>query len=153
MAGGGEFSYMTLNGVRAAAVEVYGVEPEFARYGLTPQPLRAAVEAQLRQAGIEVLSYDEAVRQPHAALVQLKLRTNQSEYQFYFYNFALEVREKIPLDNAAGGFISALIWSDARQGSVQPTDMPRLAGVADELVAGFVREHQTQNTAPAGIKH
>ncbi|MBI5617656.1 MAG: hypothetical protein HY943_15340 [Gammaproteobacteria bacterium] len=144
-AGGGEFSYMTMNGVKAAAVAIQGIEPGFARYGLTLPPLQAAVESQLRQSGIEIVSYEDAVRRPDAALVQVKFRTNQSEYQFYFYNLALEVREKIPLGNAAGGFVSVLIWSDAQQGSVQPTDLPRITKVVDDVVAVFVREYQAQN--------
>lgn len=144
-AAGGEFSYMTLNGIRAVALDIQGIDPSFARYGLTPQGLVAAVETQLRQGGLEIISHDAARARPHAALVQIKFRTNQSEYQFFFYNLALEVRQKIPLGNAAGGFISALIWSDARQGSVQPTDLPRVTTWTADLVAGFLADYHAQN--------
>jgi hypothetical protein len=150
--GGGEFSYMTLNGLKEAAVELEGIDSSFARYGLTLPPLQAAVATQLRQAGIEIVSIDEARQRPRAALVQIKFRTNQSEYQFYFYNLALEVRDKVPLGNAAGGFISAVIWSDAQQGSVQPTDLPRIGKVMEDLVGAFVREYQTQNAAAPAVK-
>ena len=58
----GGFARATLQGLQGVSVLIEDIPPESARAGLTTQQLQTDVEEQLRQAGIPVLTKDQAFR-------------------------------------------------------------------------------------------
>ena len=58
----GDFARATLRGLQGVSVLIEDVPPESERAGLTTQQLQTDVEGQLRQAGIPVLTKDQAFR-------------------------------------------------------------------------------------------
>jgi hypothetical protein len=140
----GDFSFMTLNGLDKAAVEIQGVHRDFKRYGLEASTVKSAVETKLQEHGIAVVSLDDAKRIPNAVLIQISLNANQDQVQIYFYGISLEVKQKIPI-NQAGGFISQNIWSTGKTGVIDPADLGRMNGYIDDLLNLFLRDFHDQN--------
>lgn len=143
----GDFSYMTLKGIRTLAVEFTGLYPDYRRYGLEEAALRTAVERRLRTAGLQVVSRDEAVRLPGAALLRIETHANLVEYRYYSYAVSLKLKQKIPLPADPESFISETIWSTGATGIAEEYRLDKLNGEIDTLVEAFLKEHAAQNPA------
>ncbi len=140
------FSYMTLNGLKAIAISVEDIHPDLKVYGLTAERVRAPVEARLSASGLNVIPYDAALRAPEAALLRVRIITNQDGHGFYHLSVKLELREKIPLGNAAGGFISQAVWTEAENGVMQASEVEKVDALVRALVEVFISEYRTQNS-------
>ncbi|MBT8446775.1 MAG: hypothetical protein HKO62_06200 [Gammaproteobacteria bacterium] len=144
-----DFNHMTLNGIDAFAVAVDEVTPFLERHGVTTATLRTQVETRLRENGVSVVSMEQLKRQPDAAVLHVKLRTNRDRMWFYFYGLSLNVKQKIPLNNAAGGFVAQTIWTAGRTGTFRPSEARYLNDYLNELLADFTTEYRGQNAATA----
>jgi hypothetical protein len=141
------FSYMTLNGLQAVAISVEDIHPDLKVYGLTAERVRAPIEARLSASGLRVIPYDEALRAPEAALLRVRIITNQDGHGFYHLSVKLELREKIPLGNAAGGFISQAVWTEAENGIMQASEVEKIDALVSSLIEVFINEYRAQNSA------
>lgn len=141
-----QFTDHALRGMHRINVAVDGVNADFARYGLSAAELRQHVEEKLTAAGLEAA--DDTSAQNDAAVGQLrvKLTAVESSYGFYSYAVALQARRKIPL-SAEGGFVSQDVWSNGQSGISNPTELRKIYGVVDELLAGFLSVHGSDNVA------
>lgn len=141
-----QFADHALRGMHRVNVAVDGVNADFARYGLSAAELRQHVEEKLAAAGLEAA--DDASAQSDATVGQLrvKLTAVESSYGFYSYAVSLQARRKIPL-SADGGFVSQNVWSNGQSGISNPTELRKIYGVVDELLAGFLSVHGSDNVA------
>ena len=141
-----QFADHALRGMRRINVAVEGVNADFARYGLSADEMRRHVEEKLTAAGLEAA--DDASAQSDAAVGQLrvKLTAVESSYGFYSYAVALQARRKIPL-SAEGGFVSQQVWTNGQSGISNPSELRKIYGVVDELLAGFISTHGSDNVA------
>ncbi|MGE0858264.1 MAG: hypothetical protein AB7I01_02860 [Gammaproteobacteria bacterium] len=138
-----DFSAQPLRGFGPVNVAVDGVEPDYARYGLSADALRRHVEAGLTAAGFTVVDDAVASRDAGVGQLRVKLRAVLSAYGFYSYALALEARRKLPL--AAGSFVSQSVWSTGQSGVLTSSELPRLIGVSDTLLAAFTAAHGADN--------
>ena len=144
-----DFNHMTLNGIDAFAVAVDDVTPYLERHGVTTESLKNLVEARLRENGVSVIPMDALKQQEDAAVLHVKVRTNRDRMWFYFYGLSLNVKQKIPLNNSAGGFVAQTIWTTGRTGTFRPSEARYLNDYLNELLVDFTREYRGQNAATA----
>lgn len=143
-----EFAANALRGMQRVNVAVDGVNADFARYGLSAAELRRHVEERLAAAGLETADDASAQRDASVGQLRVKLTAVESSYGFYSYAVALQARRKIPL-SADGGFVSQNVWHNGQSGISNPSDLRKIYGVVDELLAGFVSVHGSDNVAKA----
>lgn len=143
-AGGPPFSHMTLNGLTQVAISVEDLEPALANYGLGAQVIEQAATRRLEAGGLAVVPYGEALTAPAAGLLRIRVITNQNAHGFYHLGVKLEVREKIPLGNAAGGFVSQAVWSAGENGLMQPNEVEKVTAILDALLGEFLTAHRAQ---------
>lgn len=144
-----DLAYMTLNGLAAVVIEVDGMQRDFSRFGLDSSVMIAETTKVLHDNGIEVLEPGALNSNPAAALMRIKINANENQFRFYFYGISVELKQKIPLNNSAGGYISGTIWKQGQTGIVMPTELRSLNGVVAKLVTNFVRDYRTQNVQAA----
>ena len=144
-AGEPEFSYMTLNGITGLAIVADGIPPELVAYGLKPALFEERARRRLAAAGITSLSLDEARTTPGAARLRLRLVANKDGYGFYYYNMRADVRQKVPLGNPAGGFVSQVVWSDGESGTMQYNEHDKPLSAIDRLLDALIADLKSQN--------
>ena len=140
-----DLAYMTLNGLKTVTIQVQGIRDDYSRFGLTADAVAADVAQSLREHGISVVDLNTAKSTPGAALMRIKLRANESQFRFYFYGVSIELKQKIALNNPAGGFISGTIWKHGQTGTVMPTDLRRMNDRIGELIGDFLADYRQQN--------
>ena len=140
------FSYMTLNGTTRIAVAVDDVDRDFKVYGLDAAQVQSQVTTQLIAAGVQVVPYATAVSEPDVGLLRVRVVTNHDANGFYHMSVKLELRHKIPLGNAAGGFISQAVWTDANNGVILTSEIEKIRSLVDELIGNFITEYRAQSS-------
>jgi hypothetical protein len=141
------FSHMTLNGTNNVAISIEDVDRDFAVYGLSSAGLLEQVTAKLTQGGVGVVPYSEAVSNPGARLLRVRVMTNHDAHGFYHLSVKLELRQKIPLGNTAGGFVSQAVWTDAANAVMLASEIEKITALVDDLLANFISEYHAQNAA------
>jgi hypothetical protein len=144
-AGEPEFSYMTLNGITALAIVADGIPAELVAYGLKPALFEERARQRLAAAGITSMSLEEARTTPGAARLRLRLVANKDGYGFYYFNLRADVRQKVPLGNPAGGFVSQVVWSDGESGTMQYNEHQKPLSAIDRLLDELIAALQAQN--------
>ena len=144
-AGEPEFSYMTLNGISGLAIVADGIPAELVAYGLTPAVFEERARRRLEAAGIRSISLADARTAPGAAKLRLRLVANRDGYGFYYFNMRADVRQKIPLGNAAGGFVSQVVWSDGESGTMQSSEQEKPLSAMDRLLDKLITDYLAQN--------
>ena len=148
-----ELNYMTLNGIGQLAVDVEGVRDDYSRFGLKANEIRDRTIAVLREHGIDVVDADTMSQNPDAALLRIDLNAHENLYRFFLYGLTIEIVQKVPLNNPAGGYVSQIVWQKGQTGMVMPTDMRRLNDIASELLVKFLEEHHAQNPQRLSTSH
>jgi hypothetical protein len=139
------YSHMTLNGIATLAIQVDEIDKDLALYGLTAESIDARIRERVASEALRIIPFDASLRAPEAALLRVRVITNYDGHGFYHLSVKFEVRQKIPLGNAAGGFISQAVWTNARNGVMQASEVAKVTGLVDELVQSFLTEHRAQN--------
>jgi len=139
------FGASPLAGVASVQVAVSGVPDDFARYGLTAAEMRGRVVAHLSRYGLPVIDAAQATREPHAARLDVRFDANRNPYAFYHYGISLRLLRKLPLGEAAAGFVATEVWSTGQHGIIEPADMKPIYGYLDTLVERFVAAHGHDN--------
>lgn len=150
-AGQPEFSYMALNGMTQIAAVAEDIPPELVALGLKPERFEQRARDQLQAAGIEVVPLAQALTSPHAGKLRIRLVTNRDGYGLYYYGLKLELRQKIPLGNPAGGFVSQAVWTDGESGTMKADEFAKPLAALDRLLAALIADHRAQN-APAPLE-
>jgi len=144
-AGQPEFSYMTLHGMTKLTVAAEDIPPEIVALGLTPAKVEQHARERLSAAGLAVVSPQEAMTAPTAGKLRIRLLTNRDGYGLYYYGMKLELRQKIMLGNAAGGFVSQVVWTDGESGTMQANEFGKPLAALDRMLAALLEEHRVQN--------
>ncbi len=140
------FSYMTLNDLDALAITIEDVERDLVVYGLSAERLHTSVSERLRGAGLNVVDYATAVTTPHAGLLRVRIITNHDAQGFYHLSVKLELRQKIPLNNSAHGFVSQVVWSASQNGVMMASEVEKVDALLSELLGNFVTELKAQKS-------
>lgn len=146
-AGQPEFSYMTLNGMTRIAAVAEDIPADLVALGLTPARFERRAHERLTASGIEVVPLAQAVTAPNAGKLRIRLVTNKDGYGLYYYGLKLELRQKIPLGNPAGGFVSQVVWSDGESGTMKADEFDKPLSALDRLLTNLIADHQAQNAA------
>ncbi len=139
---------VTLAGLAAVHVVVNELGTEFAREALSRSSLQVEMEGRLRQAGLRVLTPDQALTSSGRPTLELRVTLMRSAEtpQLYVYSVDLALRQQIRLtrDRAIESF--AVTWrEDPEVGTV---GAGRLAAVRDAVrakVGRFITVWQTVN--------
>jgi hypothetical protein len=115
------------------------------RYGVTKTELQEQITQRLQQVGINVISFEEALEDPNAALIELKLRVVTPYNLYYSIGLNLSVKRKAPLAEGSGAYYSIETWSDGQVGGVSQTDLPKIYTYTSQLVDNFIVAYQDQN--------
>lgn len=139
---------VTLAGLGAVHVVVNELGAEAAREGLTRSSLQAELESRLRQAGLRVLTPDEALTSSGRPTLELRVTLMRSAEapQLYVYGVALALRQQIRLtrDRAIESF--AVTWSeDPEVGTVGAGRLAAVRDVVRAKVGRFITAWQTVN--------
>lgn len=146
-AGAPEFSYMTLNGITHLACVLEGVTPDLASFGVRGEQLERLLKDRLSATRLTLISPAQAVTEPRAALLEARLVANKDPHGFYYYGMKLKLRQKIPLGNPAGGYVSQVVWSDGASGMMQFNENFRVQNALSQLLDNFIRDFTAQNSA------
>ncbi|MBI2802282.1 MAG: hypothetical protein HYX63_18710 [Gammaproteobacteria bacterium] len=139
---------MTLNEVQPIALAVDDIDQDLASHGLTVARVHDQATRQLTADGIALATADGAITAPHAGLLRIRVITNHDASGFYHLAVKLELRQKIPLGNTAGGFISQAVWTSSKNGVMLASEPEKVDALVTELVGNFVHDYRAQN--PAG---
>jgi hypothetical protein len=104
---------LTLRGFSGLYVAVEPMSPQIEKEGLTTDQLQKDTEAQIRTAGVKVLSKEEFVRTPGKPYLYVNvgisiLRTQITRYIFYI---RLEFNQEVSLVKTPGTTVPAATWS------------------------------------------
>lgn len=146
-AGQPEFSYMTLNGLTQLAAVAEDIPRELVALGFTPGLVEQRARERLASAGIEVVPLEQALSAPNAGKLRIRLVTNRDGYGLYYYGMKLELRQKIPLGNSAGGFVSQVVWTDGESGTMKADEFDKPLSALDRLLTALIADHRAQNSA------
>jgi hypothetical protein len=141
----GEHGTNALRGVSRVHVTVVGVDENFARYGLTAPELRRRVEQRLTTAGLGVT--DDASAAGDAAVGELRVKLTAIESSYAFYSYALAVQCRRNVTFGPDSFVPHEVWSRARNGVINPSNLQDIYGYADGLVSAFLLDHGVDNGA------
>ena len=142
---GDDFSYLTLRGLNTVTISFTGFKNDLQRFGVDKEKLRAMIENRLQNAGIKVVTAEQALKDPAAAQMLVDLHFNVAEYRYYSYSLVLKVNEKVPLPGQTRGFVSQTVWSKGTYGTVLDTSLLRISDDLGELTGHFVSDHMHEN--------
>ena len=142
---GEDFYYLTLKGLNTVTVSFKGFHSDLQRFGVDEAKLRAMVESRLRNAGVKIVTPDQALTLPDAAQMLVDLHVNVTEYRYYSYSLVLKVNEKIPLPGQHKAFVSQTVWSKGTYGTVLDTGLLHISEDLGGLTDRFVSDHGREN--------
>ncbi|MEZ5444324.1 MAG: hypothetical protein R3F45_00870 [Gammaproteobacteria bacterium] len=140
-----QIAHLALKGVRSVALSTRGFAPEFNRFGLSAAGVREVAESRLRARGIGILTEEQALRDPSAALLDLTLHANELDFGMYSCSINLQLRQKIPLGADSSSFITETVWSRGASGWKTDMELRYINGEVASLVDQFLLEHAAQN--------
>ena len=145
------YANATLQGLKTVSVNIdtpigsdYG---EMLRYGVTKNELQEKISQRLRDAGFDVISFKDALEDPDAVLLDLRVRVVIPWGSYYAYDLNLSVKQKVPLPRDSNAFYSVRTWSDGQIGALQISGvgLHYLYDYSMQLVENFIKAHQAQN--------
>lgn len=140
------FSHLTLRGIEAVAVQVVGVDAGYRSYGIDEAGVRRRVVERLEAAGIHVLTREQAIAAPRAALLQLNVYATMQNWAYYSYAVLLRLKQKVALPNDPEAFISSTVWSDKAGGVLIENEFRKLLVAVDEVTDHFIAAYRAQNS-------
>jgi len=134
-----------LAGIKAIAVNVADVDPNYLRYGVDPDQLKAMVEERLRATGIEIIPEATAISDAHSALLKVSFKLAHANHKYHSYSVSLKLKQKLQLPNSSAAFTVGTIWSDGEVGAIEAIELRRLNGSIAGLLERFVADYRSQN--------
>lgn len=142
------FTNLSLQDIKTVAVEVDPPSPGYLALhhysGVSPAELHEGLSRRLHEAGFNVVSYEEALKDPEAALVYLKIwLTDVSAVSIYGYNLQLTLKRKVPYEDDS--FYSIDAWRDGSCGVTQKYQLGYLYDysliLVDHLIADYKEDY------------
>jgi len=134
----------SLRGLQGIGLLIGEVEPEIERGGFTKKQLQAETERRLRQAGIAVLSSQEAQQIPGAPFLVVSVSTLRHSAGLYAYSIDVRVYQAATLVRDATP-VSVPTWSIASIGMVGATQLQALFKSSGAKVEQFIRAYRAVN--------
>ena len=144
----GDFARATLQGLQGVYILIEDIQPEMARAGLTTQQLHTDVEWQLRQAGIPVLTKDQAFRVQGAPYVYVYVHLLPHPIGLTAYSILVEVNQRASLDRN-GSSASVSTWSVQRLGTIGSRHLATIRHDVRNQVDYFIHVYRSVNPPPA----
>jgi hypothetical protein len=140
----------TLKGIKTIAVNIdppFGNDYVDLRHigGITRENLQEQFAQRLRHAGFNVISFEESLEDPEAALLNLRMRLVMPWSLYYHYYLDMSLKHKVPLSQGSKAFFSVETWSDGIHGAVAVSDLRYVKDHAMQLVENFIQDHRAQN--------
>ncbi len=139
-----ENSPTALQGLHAIALKITGFSNDFVRYGLETSALSNTVKKMLVDNGLDIVSIDQANRLPDAAVLELRLYANRTEYGYYSYYLALKLRENLTLPRSQA-IVPIVSWMDGENGIFMMHQPVILKDKTRSVVNRFLQEYHNQN--------
>src|SRR2546426_2758384 len=119
-----------------------------ARAGVTTQQLQTDVEWQLRQAGIPVLTKEQAFRLQGAPYVYVYVHLVPHPIGLTVYTILVEVNQRASLDlNGSSAYVST--WSTQRLGTLGSRHLATVRNDLRSQVDHFIHVYRSVNPPPA----
>ena len=139
----------TLAGLRGVSTVAEDVNPDAEKDGLTAATLLADMQQKLRQAGVAVLTEEQAARAPGSPHLYLKLSAMKHGGGFYAYHIQLGVRQNVILLRASRGIGFATTWSATEVlGTVAWANLRSIRDDVKAAVDQFIKAYFAVNPAP-----
>jgi len=139
----------TLKGVKTVTVNVdppvRSLNDELRNYGVSDIDLEKKISQRLRDAGFNVVSAEQALADPEAALLKLRIRMIIGYGLVYSYGLNLSLNQKASLYGGNNTFYSVKTWSEGKFGGTQQTSLGILNNYSMQLVENFIEAHRAQN--------
>ena len=143
------FTNSSLKGFHTVAVHIDPPEAPYyadiSRYGVSRTKLEEQVTKRLQDAGIHVISLAQAIEDPAAALIELRLRVAMPNNLYYSIGLNLSVRRKATLAPGNNAYYSVETWSDGLVGGLAQSDLAKIYSYTSQIVDRFIAAYQTQN--------
>ena len=143
------FANATLKGINTVTVDVdppiRSLNDELRNYGVSDTVLEEKISQRLRDAGFNVISAEQALADPDAALLKLRIRLIIGYGLIYSYGLDLSLNQKAPLSDGGNSYYSVETWSKGLFGGVQQTSLGYLNNYSLNLVENFIEAHRAQN--------
>lgn len=144
------FARISLEGINTIAINI---DPPFGNdyatlrltSGVSKEDLKQQIEQKLRNAGFNVISFEQSLENPEAVVLNLRMRLVMPWSLFYQYNLDLSLKQKMPLPTGNNAFYSVETWSDGLHGAVSQSDLKYLNNYSLQLVDNFISACQAQN--------
>jgi len=141
------FSHQVLKGIGAVSIRVTGIAPDYARYGLKEKDIKAEAGNRLRQAGLRLVSPEQAATIPGGIMLDISLHAVRSDYSYYSYAVIVKVRQKVAL-KAPGTFASLVTWKQGAHGIALPMELRKIGKAVNGIIDRFVADYRQQNPHP-----
>lgn len=113
-------------------------------YGVGESELELKITQRLSEAGFKIITTDQAVNEPDAALLKLRIRVILAHGTVYSYGLDLSLHQKSALAKS-GGYYSVKTWSTSQFGGMAQNSLPYLNNYSMDLVENFINAHRAQN--------
>ncbi|OGT31624.1 MAG: hypothetical protein A2W28_09300 [Gammaproteobacteria bacterium RBG_16_51_14] len=142
------FTNSSLKGFHTVAINIDPPDAPYyadiSRYGVSKTELEKQITQRLQGVGINVISLEQALEDPAAALIELRLRVVPNDL-YYSIGLNLSVRRKAALAPGSNAYYSVETWSDGLVGGLAQTDLPKIYIYTSQIVDRFIAVYQTQN--------
>ena len=151
-----EVTRSTLTGIQGVNVVVEELQPNLQKYapkfGLQKEKVKTDVEAALRNAGIEVLNYDQWLKAPGRPFLYIVINTHEYEKYWYAYGLKVELRQSVLLEINPSITTMAGTWGISMTGTTNVGKLNAIKEGLNVLVASFIEAYQRANTKDPGLK-
>lgn len=138
----------SLKGVNTVIVEVdppvRSLNDELVNHGVSSGELQKRISERLRDAGINVIDREQALADPQAALLKLRIHMAIGWGTVYSWGLNLSLNQNTSL-NRPGAYYPVRTWSTGKFGGTQQTNLRIINDYSMQLVDEFIAAHHAQN--------
>ena len=141
--------HTTLRGLEGVEVRVARLQPEVERSGVSAQHLTTAVEGQLRQAGIPVLTAHEALTMPGRPSLSLHVHITPYTEGLPAYTISVALQQRVSLETDAA-LATVSTWSVGSTGCLGSARLSVIRNTVRDHVDQFISAYLSVNPRPTG---
>lgn len=138
-----EIAQEPFRGLRGVGVLVDAVKPEGQQAGLVAGEVQTQVERRLREAGVRVLTREEAVETPGMPYLYVYVDTTKIPAGSYAYAVRVSLNQGVALDRNVAIKIHTETWNSAGVGAVAADKLQQIGKAIDAKVDEFIAAYQS----------
>ena len=137
----------TLRGLKGVGVLVEKLPPEVEKEGLSADQLQEEIGSKLRNAGIRVLTKEEASGASGEPYLYININVNiaKTEADIYSYSIDLLFIQKVSLQRDPRLMSYAVTWSTGGVGSIGKPILNQLRESVNDMVDVFIKAYLSEN--------